>query len=70
MHETELPLRVLPSQLAIAAKRSGAVRADLQHRDPIEDASVRLGVGLQRLDHQPVVGMGRTDIRPAHVLEG
>jgi hypothetical protein len=57
---------MLAMKLGIALHRRRSIRAYLDDRDPIED-SARVGrVGLERFDHEPLIGMGGTHLSPTH----
>jgi hypothetical protein len=66
MHEAELTMGVLAPELGIALHCCAAVNAMIDHRDPIVDAMVVLGVCIERFDHEPLIGMCITHLRPAH----
>lgn len=59
-------MRVLAPELAIALHCCAAVHALVDYRDPIVDAMVVLGVCIERLDHEPLIGMCITHLGPAH----
>ena len=66
VHETELALRMLPVEFGIPFHCRRAIRADLYHRDPIEDAATFGRMCLKGLDHEPLIGMSCTHVGPAH----
>jgi hypothetical protein len=68
MHEAELALRVLAAKLGVSFHRRPAIRARVDHGDPIEDASIVLGVCVERLDHEPLIGMCSAHLGPTHAL--
>src|SRR4051794_9212384 len=63
VYEAELPLRVCAVQLAVTFHRRRPVCAGFDDCDAIKDAALAGGVGLDRLDDQPLIRM-----RPAHVV--
>lgn len=66
MNEAELALRMLAVEVGVPLHRRGTVRADLNHGDPIEDATVLGGMRLESFDDEPLVGMSSTDLGPTH----
>jgi hypothetical protein len=67
VHEAELALRVFSSKLPVPLHHGPAIRAPVDHGDPIEDAMSVLAVRLERLDHEPLIGVCSTHFLPAHV---
>jgi len=68
MYEAEFSMWVLASQFAIALHRCPTIRADVDHSDPIQDATIVLGVCVQSLDHEPLIRMSSAHLRPEHVF--
>jgi hypothetical protein len=66
MHETELSMRMLTTELGVTLHRRSPVGTDVDHRNPIEDALIVLGVCVESLDHEPLIGMCSTHVFPAH----
>lgn len=67
MHETELSMRVFAAKFGVPLHRGTSVGADVDHCNSIEDALIVLGVCVERLDHEPLIGMRNTHLFPAHV---
>ena len=66
VHEAELSMWVLTTELGVALHRCAPVGTDVYHRNSIEYALVVLGVRVKSLDHKPVIGMCSTHVFPAH----
>jgi hypothetical protein len=66
MDEIEFTGGVSRVQFPIAAERSGAIGAGLDHGHSIHQPAVALGVSLKRLDDEPLIGVASPDFFPAH----
>lgn len=67
VHETELSLRVFATKRGVPLHRCTPVRARVDHGDPIEDTLIVLGMCIERLDNEPLIGMCNTHLCPAHI---
>jgi len=68
VYEAEFSMWVLVSQLAIALHRRPTIRADVDHSDPIQDATIVRGMRIQSLDHEPLIRMSSAHLGPEHVF--
>ena len=68
VHEVQFPVGMLPVEHAIALEGCGSIGASLEDRQAVDDPPVVLRVGLERLDEEPPVGVGRANIGPAHAV--
>ncbi|MCP3956835.1 MAG: hypothetical protein GY719_03175 [bacterium] len=67
MYEVELSIRELLVKATAALHRQAPVRAFFDHRHMIEmTMAVRTRVSFQRLDDQPLIGVGLADFGPQH----
>ena len=66
MNETELSLRMFATKLGVPLHRCASVGADVDHRNPIEDALIILGACVEGLHHEPLIWMCSTHLCPAH----
>jgi hypothetical protein len=66
VHEAELAARVQTPKLAVPLHGCPAIGAELQHRHAIENATIALGMSIEHLDHEPLIGMGIAHLYPAH----
>ena len=67
MNEVEFARRMSDVQIPVAAKRSGPVRTGLDDADAIHQSAMPLGMGLERLDDEPLIGVAGPDLFPAHL---
>jgi hypothetical protein len=67
VHEAELAMRMLAAKLAVTLHCGSTVRTCVDHCDAIEDAMIVLAMSLERLDHEPSIGMRRADLAPSVV---
>jgi hypothetical protein len=65
--EVEFPLGVLPVQLLVTPERRCPIRANLDYGHLIQFAAVSLGVGLQCIYDEPLIGVLLTDLCPTHL---
>jgi hypothetical protein len=66
VHEAELAMRMQSTKLRVALHRCPAIDAGVDHSNAIDDATIVLGARVQSLDHEPLIGMSVTHVRPAH----
>jgi hypothetical protein len=66
VNETELAVRMLTPQLGVALHRGPTIYTLVDHGDPIVDALIVFRMRVQRLDHEPLLGVCSTHFRPAH----
>jgi hypothetical protein len=65
--EVEFPLGVLPVQLLVTPQRRCSIRANLDYGHLVQFAAISLGVGLQRIYDEPLIGVSLTDRCPTHL---
>src|SRR5258706_10657526 len=64
--KAELAVRLRSLQLATTLHRSSTIAARFDHCDAIEDAVIVRAMRLERLDHEPLIGMRCADLTPQH----
>jgi len=65
--EVEFSLGVLPVQLLVTPERRRPIRANLDYGHLVQFAAISLGVGLQRIYDEPLIGVLLTDLCPTHL---
>lgn len=66
MSGAELPTRVLATELVTSLQGRASVATDFGYDHVIKYASRSLGMRVEDLEHEPLLGMGRSNLRPTH----
>ncbi len=66
MGEVQLAIRVGAVELSIPLLRHAPVSAYLHDRDSVEDTPTRLGVRVERFDHEPAIRVRSAHVFPTH----